>query len=99
MKKAEIIAGALKQVREANDAATLWTGPEASYEAYLALALARKFALLPSDIGILTRPDFANLKVNCCPACHGEYPDELEFVEFQPGKYAWVCCAISRKLR
>lgn len=57
MKKAEIIAGALKQVRESNSESTPWTGPEVSYEAYLALALERKFAPLFADDDIPTCPD------------------------------------------
>lgn len=67
MKKAEIIAGSLTQVWESDSEATFWTGPEVSYEAYFALTLGRRLALLSADNDILTCPDFTDFKVECCP--------------------------------
>jgi hypothetical protein len=98
MKNAEIIAQSLKHVHESDSETTLWTGPEASYEAYLAIALERIFAHLPEDADVPTCADLTERWIECCPTCHGDYPDELELVEFEPGKHAWVCCAIERAL-
>lgn|ERR1700729_3004343 len=101
MNKTEIIAKSLKLAHDSDpdSESTLWTGPEASYQAYLALALERKFAHLPEDAAIMTCEELAERGINCCPTCHGAYPDEMELVEFQPGTYAWVCCAVERTLR
>jgi hypothetical protein len=42
--------------------------------------------------------DFAHLGVECCPGCHGEYPDEIELIDIESGKRAWICCALDRAL-
>ena len=64
MKKIEIIAESLKQVQHSESETTLWTGPESSYEEYLAVALERKFAHMSEVADILTCAELADLGSN-----------------------------------
>jgi hypothetical protein len=69
-----------------------------AYRKHLAAKVELILGQIEPEMDIPSCSDFAHLGVECCPACHGEYPDEMELVEIEPGGRAWLCCSLDRTL-
>jgi hypothetical protein len=70
----------------------------AAYERHFAAQLERILDQIEPGMDIPTCADFAYLRVECCPVCHHEYPDEMEIMEIEAGGKAWICCSLDRAL-
>ena len=98
MKKADIIAAVLKDVRGREARLSAESDALAS-ERHLTAELERRLSQIDSDLDIPTCVDFAYLGIECCPVCHFDYPQyELAVVELESGGRAWLCCSLDYAL-
>jgi hypothetical protein len=98
VKKAEIIATVLKDVRGRGGRLSAESDALAS-ERHLTAELEKRLCQIDSDLDLPTCPDFSYLGVECCPICHLDYPEyELAVVELESGRRAWLCCSLDRAL-
>ena len=70
----------------------------AAYKRHLAAQLERKLRQIEPEIDIHRCADSPPLGVECSPACHDEWPDELDIIEIESGGRAWLCCSLDRAL-
>jgi hypothetical protein len=99
MKKADIIAAALKELQGQEEKLSAEAVDLPVYKQQVIAELERKLADVQPDLDIPTCEDFAHLAVECCQVCHVEYPEwELGLIEIESGGRAWLCCALDRAL-
>jgi hypothetical protein len=98
VKRWEIVA-AMRQAQSEAEAGLYGESEEvAAYQRHLAAKVERILGQIGPEIDIPTCADFAHLGVECCPGCHGEYPDEIELIDIESGGRAWICCALDLAL-
>ena len=99
MKKSEIIAKIMEEVRHTEDDNVPWNGNEASYHAYVAKALPLRLRDISPEVDVVTCEDLRHLGIECCPVCHNEFPDEQQLAELELGAIAWLRCSLIRARR
>jgi Ni2+-binding GTPase involved in maturation of urease and hydrogenase len=99
MNKTEIIETTLQAVRGREAEPAVGFDDISSYERHIIAELQRSLDPIEADLDIPICANFAHLGVECCSACHNEYPEyELALVEIESGGKAWLCCSLDRAL-
>jgi hypothetical protein len=99
MKKAEIIAQILEDIRSISTGEKTDFSDEPDYEEIVIGALEASLKEIEGGKNIRTCSDFGHLNVHCCETCHFFYPHyEMSLVDLEDGGNAWICCAMDRVL-
>jgi hypothetical protein len=98
VKRSEIVA-AMRQAQSEAEAGLYGESEEvAAYQRHLAAKVERTLGQIEPEVDTPSCADFGHLGVECCPGCYGEYPDEMELIDIESEKRAWICCALDRAL-
>jgi hypothetical protein len=98
MKKTEIIEATLQGIRGREAALAVGFEDITSYERHVAAEIEKRLDTIEPDLDIPSCADFSHLGEECCPVCHGDYPDEMALIEIECGGRAWLCCSLDRAL-